>query len=207
MREWGIEVAGGPVTDLSNSLTSTNGLSIVGDYPTTGFAASLHKHIRESVGTVPRTIIDSPVALNCVWNNNANGQKELSWLLHSHATAELGDVKDEMFDIAAVVRNIYLDSATARELESYLLVTSTGFIDADYLRSNAYGNRDIILSLAAEMAKVLVVKDIDYTIFANEELTITTEEAYTWTVLLVAVIPVIVLTAGGVVCFVRRRRS
>lgn len=207
LKEWGIEVEGGPVSDLSNSLAASNGLAVVADYPTTGFASSLHKHIRENVGTVPKTVINSPLAFNCVWNNNANGTKELGWLLHSYATAELGDYKNEMFDIAAVVRNIFLDSATAREFESYMLVTSTGFVDADYLRSNAYGNRDIILSLAAEMAKVLVVKDIEYTVFANEELTITTEEAYTWTVVLVAVIPVVVLGIGGAVCFVRRRRS
>ena len=203
LSEWGISVLDGTVNDVTNSLTP-DGLSVVTDYPTTGFAASLHKHIRENVGTVPKTIINSPLAFSSRWDNNASGQRELSWLLHSHTTAKLGIYENEMFDLAAIIRNV--DVEGEREFESYMLVTSTGLVDDAYLRSNAYGNRDIILSLASEMAKVLVVKDIDYAVFANQELTITTGEAYLWTVLLVAVIPAIVLVAGGTVCFIRRKR-
>ena len=203
LSEWGISVLDGTVNDVTNSLTP-DGLSVVTDYPTTGFAASLHKHIRENVGTVPKTIINSPLAFSSRWDNNASGQRELSWLLHSHTTAKLGIYENEMFDLAAIIRNV--DVEGEREFESYMLVTSTGLVNDSYLRSNAYGNRDIILSLASEMAKVLVVKDIDYAVFANQELTITTGEAYLWTVLLVAVIPAIVLVAGGTVCFIRRKR-
>lgn len=204
LAEWGLKVLDGPVVDTTNSIT-TDGLSLVADYPLTGFASSLHKHIRENEGSVPKTIVRNALAFESKWDNNASGQRELSWLLHSHTTAKLGIYENEMYDIAAIVRNV--DVEGEREFESYMLVTSTGFIDEDLLRSNAYGNRDIVLTLAGEMAKVLVVKEIDYAVFANEELSITTGEAYAWTITLVAVIPAIVLVCGGVLCFRRRRRG
>ena len=47
--------------------------------------------------------------------------------------------------------------------------------------------------------------DIEFKVFASEELDITTAEAYTWTVVLTAVIPMCVLAVGTVV-YVRRKR-
>ena len=60
--------------------------------------------------------------------------------------------------------------------------------------------------LADQMGKKLVPIGIDLKVFASEELSISTGQAYAWTVILTAALPLTVLVTGGVICF-RRRRS
>ena len=55
------------------------------------------------------------------------------------------------------------------------------------------------------MGKKLVPLDIDFKVFASEALDITTANAYTWTAVLVAVIPLTVCALGIVVCYRRKR--
>ena len=210
----GVEIIGGPVVDRTASITA-DGLSVKADYPLTTIASALHQNLREFVGSVPMTIVNSPLAFKATWQDNGNGgytggnkQGTMYWMLHSYTSSSLGKQENKSFDIAALVEKTRLDPVTNSQYRSYTLVTSAGFVKDEYVSSNAYGNRDILFQLAAGvMAKEQVVRDIDPVIFAYEELTITTGQAYMWTVLLVAVIPAIVITAGTTVCFIRRRRG
>ena len=86
-----------------------------------------------------------------------------------------------------------------------MLVTAAGYAEDQYINSNAYANRDILFAFVQQLGKNIVPMDIDFKVFASEELDITTAEAYTWTIVLTAVIPVCVLSVGAVVYYRRKR--
>ncbi len=204
MKEWGISIESGKVKDTSNSLTS-DGFSVVADYPTEGFAASLHSSFR-NYDSSPMTVIDDPLSIKSVWESS-NG-RTVGSVLDSHSTSVLctdnGDLKGS-YSLATLVRQRRTDSVTGSNLDTYMFVSSAGYVDGTYLDSNAYGNKDIIRSLATQMGKKLVPLDIDFKVFASEELSITTSAAYAWTIVLSVVLPLAVCIIGGVVCFRRKR--
>ena len=202
--EWGIELQEGVVKDTSHSLTP-DGLSVVGDYPTEGFAASLHLYLRQ-LDSQPKTVVNNALSITCPWDNWAKGDRQVGSVLYTYGSASLGDLKNKQMCIAALVRSTKYDTPTESQLDSYMFVSSAGYADAEYLNSNAYGNKDILYMLAVQMGKELVPLGIEFKVFAGEELDITTAEAYTWTIVLTAVLPVAVLTVGGVICYRRKRR-
>ena len=207
LKDWGVEVLG-KLVDNTNSLANTSGYSIIADYPIPEegeFAASLHDYMRER-DSQPMTVIDNALALNCVWKNEIGGilgQRAFDTILYSHTTAKLGTLADQ-YSIAALVRNTsYVEE---QPVKSYMLVTSAGYADEDYLNSSVYGNRDIIYMLADQQSKDLIPVGIDIKPFDSEELSISDGMGRFWTVLLTAVLPGGVLTAGLIICY-RRKRS
>lgn len=204
MKEWGISVESGKVKDTSHSL-SPDGFSVVADYPTEGFAASLHSSFR-NYDSSPMTVIDDPLSIKPLWETS-NG-RTVGSVLNSHSSSVLctenGDLKGS-YSIATLVRQTRVDSVTGTSLNTYMFVSSAGYADGSYLDSNAYGNKDIISSLATQMGKKLVPLDIDFKVFASEELSITTAEAYAWTIVLSAVLPLMVCVIGGIICYRRKR--
>ncbi len=204
LEEWGIGIEDGKVKDTSNSLSS-DGFSVVADYPTEGFAASLHLSLR-SLNSAPMTVIDDPLAIKPIWESS-NG-RTVGTVLYSHSSSVLctenGDLTGS-YPIASLVRQVRTDPVTSSSLSTYMFVSSAGYADGSYLDSNAYGNKDIIQSLATQMGKKLVPLDIDFKVFASEELNIKTSAAYAWTVVLSAVLPLAVAVIGGVICYRRKR--
>ena len=82
--------------------------------------------------------------------------------------------------------------------------SSASFADSVYMSQSAYGNRDIIYASMRLFGVDQVPVDIRFKQFEDNALTISTAEASTWTVVLVAVIPVLILAVGTVV-WVKRR--
>lgn len=206
LTEWGIEIESGQVKDTAHSITP-DGLSILADYPVEGFAASLHSSLRE-LDSQPSTVIKNPLSIKRLWD--AKGSRETGDMLYAYAGSELvtaeGSITTRQLSLAGLVQNTTLDYITQSELKSYLLVTSAGYAEDEYLNSNAYGNRDILFSLINQMGKKLVPLDIDFKVFESEALDITTAQAYAWTITLVGVFPLLVCVAGGVVCYKRKRK-
>ena len=204
LSEWGIGIEDGKVKDTSHSL-SPDGFSVVADYPVDGFAASLHSSLRE-LDSTPMTVIDDPIYIKPLWESR--NSRTTGTVLYSHSSSvhctDNGDLKGS-YAIAALVRQVRIDPLTSNQLSTYMFVSSAGYADGDYLDSNAYGNKDIIQSLATQMGKKLVPLDIDFKVFASEELSITTAAAYAWTIILSAVLPLAVAVVGGVICYRRKR--
>ena len=206
LEEWGIGVEDGQIKDTAHSL-SPDGLSVIADYPVDGFAASLHSTIRE-LDSQPSTVIKNPLSFKTLFEDG--GSKRVGSVLYAYQGAELltadGSITSRQLSMATLVQMTKIDYITQSELKSYLLVTSAGYVDQDYLTSNAYGNRDIIFSLISQMGKKLVPIDIDFKVFASEALDIPISEAYAWTVTMVAVFPALVCVTGGVVCYRRKHK-
>ena len=82
---------------------------------------------------------------------------------------------------------------------------TTDFVSDKYIGSSTYGNVDILYSAMKTMGKITVPNGIEFKIFDNNELNISTSEAYAWTVILSALLPVVTIVTG-IVVYIRRRR-
>lgn len=208
MSEWGVGIAEGQITDKMNSLDQ-NGVNIVASYPVGDtFGPSLHKEIRENE-SVPKTVINNPISIIQPWGENGNGQRDLDEVLLSYASAVHTSVgkpdAEGVYTLMTLTKQTKYDNLTQDKITNYMLVTAAGYAEDSYINSNAYANRDILFAFVRQLGKNVVPMDIEFKVFASEELDITAAEAYTWTVVLTAVIPVCVLAVGTVV-YVRRKR-
>ncbi len=204
LEEWGVGVEAGQVKDDAHSL-SVDGLTLVSNYTTEGFAASPTITLRDH-DTAISTIVKNPIALKQVFE--AQGARETGVMLNSFSSSKLCTLNGDTagaYPLAMLVRQTKFDSGTELELKNYLFVSSAGYVEQSYIDTNAYGNRDTIKYLVQTMGRKLVPLDIDYKIFASEALDITTFEAYTWTVVLVGVIPLTICGLGIFVCYKRKR--
>lgn len=211
--EWGISVSAGEVNDTAHSLNK-EGTAVIADYPlSTDFGPSLHVNLRKQ-DSQPYTVINNPLAFTTHWQEKndegylVSGNKEYSPVLYSHSGAMLQtgeNAKEGQYTLATLIRQTKYDPTTAQKLSTYMFVSSTGYADAEYLYSNAYGNKDIIFQLAIQMGKKLVPMDIDYKVFESSELTISTAKAYALTVTVSIVIPILI-AAAGVVVYQKRKK-
>ena len=88
---------------------------------------------------------------------------------------------------------------------NYVMVGGTeSFTDDKYIGSASYGNGDIIYAAMKAFGKETVPFDIDFKVFEDKALDITTEEANTWSVIYTMFLPVCALALGCVV-YLRRR--
>ncbi len=214
LHEWGISVSSGEVNDKAHSLNQ-EGTAVIADYPISNdFGPSLHINLRPAGTTPPYTVINNPLAITTHWQEKndrgylASGNKEYSPVLYSYAQSVLKSGESEKagaYAIASLVRQTKYDPTTAQELSTYMFVSSTGYTAEEYLHSNAYGNKDIIFQLAVQMGKKLVPMDIDFKVFESNELTVSTAQAYTITVIVSAVIPLLI-AATGIVVYRKRKR-
>jgi len=208
MSEWGVGIMDGQIVDTDHSLDA-EGVNIVAAYPTEDtFGPSLHEDIR-ALESVPKTVIDNALAIEQIWGDNNHGTRDLDSVLDSHSSSSLcavGDVdRPGMYTLMSITKQTVYDTITQDRINNYMLVTSAGYAEDKYINSNAYGNRDILFAYVRQLGKNIVPMDIEFKVFASEELDITKAEAYTWTVILTTLIPIAVLSAG-IVVYVRRRK-
>ncbi len=204
LEEWGISMLDGQVRDDSHSLT-VDGLSIVASYNTEGYAADFTLALRE-LDSAPSTIIKNAGAFKLLYE--AQGYRETGVVLNSYTSSKLCTSNSSVagsYPIAVVSRQTKVDSVTSVNVNNYVFATSAGYAEQSYIDSNAYGNRDALNYLISQMSRKVVPLDIDFKVFASEELSITTAEAYAWTVVLVGIIPLTVCGIGIFVCHKRKR--
>ena len=88
---------------------------------------------------------------------------------------------------------------------NYVLACGTNqFVSDKYIGNAAYGNAEILFSAMKTMGRVTVPNGIEFKIFDNNELSITSSEAYAWTVALTTVLPVVTIITGAAVYLWRR---
>ncbi len=204
LSDWGIAVSDGQLKDESHSLT-VDGLSLVSSYTTEGFASSLTLELR-NLNSAPSTIVKNAVAFKLLYESQ--NYRDTGVVLNSYPTSKLCTSNGDLvgaYPIAVLTRQQKADPVTTMNITNYVFVSSAGYTEQMYLDSNAYGNRDTINYLIAQMGKKIVPLDIDFKVFANEALDITTAEAYIWTAVLVGVIPLSICGIGIFVCQRRKR--
>lgn len=208
LADWGIHFGDAVIRDYSSSL-STDGHELVAVYSeeqTVG--ASLHATLR-TLETIPKAVVNDARPISYEPKiSNAYGTIETSTVLYTtdNATAvsfEDGTEENGPFSLMTLTREFrVIDN---EYYYSYILASGTSSFASDkYLNGNTYGNSDILFAAMQACGKKTVPTDIDPKIIEDTSLDITTSEAYTWTVIYTALLPIAALVVGTVV-FVRRK--
>ena len=208
LSEWGIKFENAVLRDYSHSL-SVDGTELVAEYATAGAGASISERIR-SLDVPPKTIVNyaCPITLTFESRNSRQTSAVLTTSSEKTARAFYNGTDDtegipDLYTLMAVSVEIrYVDN---NPITNYVLAAGTAaFSDDDYISSNFYANRDIIFTTMKTFGKRTVPMDIDFKMFEDEGLDITSAEANRYTVLDVAVLPLIVFVVALVV-YIRRR--
>jgi len=173
--------------------------------------ASLTTSIRE-LETCPKPIVRYAMPIDILWETKAIDQssRTVSPILLSSPTSQAHPFEDEesvaqtgQFSLMTITQDlIYIDNES---YVSYVLCCgTTEFTNQSYLASNAYANADIIFTAMKAMGREKVPINIDFRLFEDNSLDITTEQANTWTVIITALIPVIVCVLG-ITVFIQRK--
>ena len=210
LSEWGIAFDRSVMKDAYNSI-SADGFSIVSEYAATGLGSSLTTSLR-TLETIPKTIVRYAMPINILWETKPIDQstRTVAPVLFSPATTQkyaFGDentaIADGPFNLVTVTQDhMYINNEPFTSL--VLVAGTTLFTDQAYLSSNAYGNEDVIYAAMKAMGRQKVPINIDFRLFEDNSLDVTVAQANMWTIVFVAVLPVITLILGGVVYFRRR---
>lgn len=210
LSEWGISFGQSVLKDPYDSI-SADGFSLVSTYVEDGMGASLTTSLRE-LETIPKAIVRYSMPVGILWDSKSIDQstRTVAPVLVSSTTTNSYSFENQdeieatgSFNLMTITQDsIYIDN---ENYTSYVLACgTTEFTSSSYLQSNAYGNADIIFSAMKAMGREKVPIDIDFRVFEDNSLDITTEQANTWTVVYTAVLPVIVL-ALGITVYVQRK--
>ena len=210
LEEWGITFGQSVLKDPYDSI-STDGFSLVATYVDDGMASSLTESMRD-LETTPKAIVRYAMPVGLLYDQKSIDQstRTTASILTSSATTNSYSFENQdevettgVFNLMTITQDlIYIDNET---YTSYVLACgTTEFTSSDYLQSNAYGNADIIFAVMKAMGREKVPIDIDFRVFEDNTLDITSSEANTWTVVFTALLPCIVL-ALGITVYVHRK--
>ncbi|MBO4228767.1 MAG: Gldg family protein [Clostridia bacterium] len=206
LTEWGVQFGQAILKDTASS-SSVDSQTIIATLPEEGVGASLHTSLRE-LSSVPLTIVKNAGPIYQLWE--LNGTRNVSSVLTTTKTAEAypsdgeGDPVRGQFDLMTLIRDRrYINNRSC--YASVLVCSSANFADSAYMAQRQYGNSDILYSAMRLLFGIDNVPiDIDFKVFDDIGLSISTEQADGWTVFLCAVVPVAMLILGTVV-FIRRK--
>ena len=211
LEEWGVGFTPDTVIRDTEHSISTDGLSVVAKYDTTTLGSSIYKDLTRNLDTLPKTISRYSMPIQILWEEggSVSGSRDVSSILTTYDTAEAiydGAVADEgTFHLLTLSRESRI--INNEEYYSFVVVSgSSAFADSKYLLSNAYANSDILTSTMKATGREKVLADIDFKVFDDTTLDITTAQANDWTVAMTLVFPVIAAVTGLVI-WVRRKHA
>ncbi|MBE6714671.1 MAG: hypothetical protein E7575_05240, partial [Ruminococcaceae bacterium] len=212
LSEWGIAMNGATFLKDSAHSVTVDHQSILCSYAEDSLGASLYTDLSAS-DTMPDTIVRKAMPIDILWQSGVkeslSGTREISPVLLSHDTAvKVSDGKEGesgSFPLMTVTReNRVINN---EYYYSYVLACgSAHYTSNSFLNDNKYANNDIIYNAMRIMGRDSVIADIDFKVFDDTSLTITTKDANFWSVLLTVLPPVVFALCGTVVC-VRRKNS
>ena len=211
LEEWGVGFTPDTVIRDTEHSISTDGMSVVAKYETTTLGSSIYKDLTRNLDTLPKTISRYSMPIQILWEEggSVSGSRDVSSILTTYDTAEAiydGAVADEgTFHLLTLSRESRI--INNEEYYSFVVVSgSSAFADSKYLLSNAYANSDILTSTMKATGREKVLADIDFKVFDDTTLDITTAQANDWTVAMTVVLPVIAAVTGLVI-WVRRKHA
>ena len=214
LEEWGVKF--NPkitVADPDNSI-SVDGFSVVGQYNTSEdqLASSIYKEIT-SMSSHPKAIFREAMPISRAWDTDEKTTTDLaSRVISDVFVTSSSALLNENGELTGATGEYSLMTITQEykiidneDYTSYVIVAGTpSFTSPQYLQSNIYTNRDVIHSCLIALGKEFVPAGIDFKVFAEYDLDMTTAQANNWTYVLVLVMPLCTVIACVVVT-VRRK--
>ena len=201
-----------PVKDSATAVAGGNAFSLRPIVPNNSATTRYFKNLKnEMAGKAfvnnANVINVNPFYMSDMGYNEGEYLMYAQPILVTNENAEFNGVKGS-YNLATVTAAIKTTEEDLMENYSYFLMCPTdSFASTDSLSSNAYANRDMMMSLvqtlsARETTPSLV--DIDFKTFINYNLDLTQRQANITTILMVTVVPVALAVCGTVI--IRRRK-
>lgn len=211
LEEWGIALTPETyVVDAEHSV-SADGLSVVAEYDKETLGSSIYADLTKNLDTMPKTISRYTMPIEILWKEGGglSGSRDVSPVITSYDTSRamknnvrVGGGKYNLMTISRETRIIDNEYYYA-----YVIVSgSSNFANANYILSNAYANSDILAAAMKATGREKVLANIDFKVFDDTKLDITTAQANHWTLVWLLVLPA-ACAVVGVVVRVRRKHS
>ena len=207
--EWGIAFGKAMIKDYSNAV-SVDGQAVVSIYPEEGLGASLHKQMRENFEVPPKTIMQNCQPIQVLWDDSYNS-RTVSTVLSTTDNAVAYSMEDGSElghgPYSTLTLSAELEYVQNEDLYTYVMVGGTSLFGSDtYINSNTYGNSDIMYAAIKALGRDKVPAELDFKLFQDDSLDITTAEATRWTGIYTLVLPIIAAVIGSYV-WIRRRHK
>ena len=209
--EWCIEYTPDVMVYDKDNSVSIDGCAVVGQYNTNEeeLAASIYKEIT-SLSSQPKTIFRRACPIEHVYEQKTfgNTNRTVTNVFTTSPDAKL--IIDGATTEEPATYNLMTITQESRIIDNeyyhnYVLAAGTQFYTASqYLISNVYANSDVLYATMIAFGKERVPADIDFKVFADYTLNITTEQAASWTKFFIITLPVITIGVCVYVC-VRRK--
>lgn len=205
LSEWGIKFGESVIKDYSNSV-SVDGTALVAVYPTEGLGASIHSTLRAELETPPKSIVRYSRPVEALWTDYDG--RNVSAILTTTENAVMYSPSAET-EVKGPF-NLMVISAEMRyvnneQMYTYVVAGGTSqFGDAAYLSNGGYGNQDVLYSIMKALGKEKVPVKLEFKVYEDTTLKITTAEARNWTILFTVAMPAAVALLG-VIVWARRR--
>ncbi|MBQ4560808.1 MAG: GldG family protein [Clostridia bacterium] len=206
LTEWGISFTPAYIEDKEHCI-DTYGRSVIAQYTAEGDGASLNKPLRE-LENPPKTIASNAMPIEVLWT--AHNGIGVSSILDTYDTATAYSIADNspVKQGSMPLMTVSMKTTVGENNEkyyNYVLCSGTkSFTDEKYLNGSTYGNSDIIYASMRAFGKEMVPVDLDFKVFDDLALDIELNAASTWTVVLTALFPTVILVVGAVI-LIRRK--
>ncbi len=189
--------------DTAHAIT-TDGYTLLGQIPETGRAAEIMKDLDGTYRAANATAIQVAEGFTAQNGDFVKESRTLSPLLRTYPGAEAW-AGGRPVDRTAEGYNLVTLSQDSNGGGSVLVCSSTEFAVEATLQSGVYGNGPFLLTAMEAMGKGEVPVELKSQPFSNDTIHIlTTAQARTVTIVLVAV-PVLVVTVWGLIVLIRRK--
>lgn len=211
LEEWGIAFTPDTyIRDADNSI-STDGLSVVAKYDTDTLGSSIYKDLTSNLTTLPKTISRYTMPIQILWDEGGglSGSRDVSPVLTSYSSAQAVQNNEVVgrgeYNLLTISREMRV--VDNEEYYSYVIVSgSSNFANSSYLLSNAYANADILSAAMKATGREKILANVDFKVFDDTDLDITTAQANDWTLACVLALPAVAAVCGLVI-WVRRKHS
>lgn len=211
--EWGIAFTPNTYIKDTAHAIDIEGVSVVAQYTVDEdtLGSSIYADLTDNLSTLPKTISRYTMPIEILWEagGSLSGSRVVSPVLSSYDTAVA--IKDGI-EVGKGSYPLMTISQEARIIDneyycSYVIVSgSSNFANSNYLYSNAYANTDILSAAMTATGRDKILADIDWKVFDDTDLDITTAQANNWSIALVTVLPLITAVIGLVI-HIRRKHS
>lgn len=186
------------VFDMDNSIVGTNGLKLLGKVGNFVSSSTLGYRLTEDLPSSARLVFPNAVKLTA--DTSVYGTEAVITTYPS-ATA---DGKNELFPLLAI--NCQADiEGNAYLYDNVVVSASTDFASSPYVNTS-FANRQLIQAILRVSNTTQVSPDIPYKELTSEALTLTSEQARTWTIVVTCVAPIIIFGIAAII-WVKRRNA
>ncbi|MCD7746751.1 MAG: GldG family protein [Firmicutes bacterium] len=215
--EWGVVIGSGQLVYDPDNTISVDGYSVVGTYNSDeeSLAASIYSSIT-SMSSQPKVIFREVAPLyrssrltSDTWTVNGTSRTISDVFLSSENAyiTENGETSSETGQYSLMTITQEIQTVDSEYYTSYVLVSATSaYTASQYLLSNVYANSDVLYACMVAFGKERVPADIDFKVFNDYDLDITTTVANNWTYALVIVLPLVSVVTCTVVIVRRKNR-